>query len=148
MTSALIQKAVIFNLAGDVLMLRRSKTDIRRPLQWDLPGGLRESGEELIDSVKREILEETGLTVGDVVPVYASAEIRTWKNHNEEHEQNAVFLFYIAQTSKDEVTLSYEHDKMQWKSLAVALEEFEYELHKEVLKYILDNDLAKDALSE
>ena len=65
MKTRIVQKAVVLNDAGEVLMLRRSKTDTRRPMQWDLPGGLREENEELLAGVEREITEETGLSVND-----------------------------------------------------------------------------------
>ena len=52
-----------------VLLVRRA----RAPLQgeWSLPGGLVEVGERLADAVRREIAEETGLTVrvGGIVKV-------------------------------------------------------------------------------
>jgi ADP-ribose pyrophosphatase YjhB (NUDIX family) len=55
--------AIIFH--GDaVLLVKRG----RAPLfgQWSLPGGAVETGETLDEAVRREILEETGLTLGDV----------------------------------------------------------------------------------
>ena len=33
------QKAIIYNENGEILTIRRSKTDRKRPLTWDLPGG-------------------------------------------------------------------------------------------------------------
>jgi 8-oxo-dGTP diphosphatase len=44
-----------------VLLIRRG-TEPRKGL-WSIPGGLVELGESLVDAVKREILEETGLIV-------------------------------------------------------------------------------------
>lgn len=147
MTTELIQKAVILNDKGEMLMVRRSKTDIRRPLQWDLPGGLREKDEELIASVQREILEETGLSVNDPKPIFSKTEVRKWKDKDSEQIQNVVFVFYIGKTKSKDVTISHEHSEFQWKPIAEATRDFEYPLQREVLRYIVNNDLVKDALS-
>ena len=54
------QKAILIREDGNLLALRRSKTDPSRPLTWDLPGGEVEFGEDLIESITREIREEVG----------------------------------------------------------------------------------------
>ena len=49
-------------IEGDqVLLVRRAREPLRG--QWSLPGGLVEVGEKLAEAVRREIAEETGLTV-------------------------------------------------------------------------------------
>jgi 8-oxo-dGTP diphosphatase len=53
--------AVIWNGRGEVLLIRRAKEP--RKGQWSLPGGKLEFGETLIDGVRREVREETGLEV-------------------------------------------------------------------------------------
>jgi 8-oxo-dGTP diphosphatase len=52
---------VIWNGRGDVLLIRRAKEP--RKGQWSLPGGKLEFGETLIEGVRREVREETGLEV-------------------------------------------------------------------------------------
>lgn len=53
--------AVIWNDAGQVLLIRRTKEPRRG--QWSLPGGKVEPGETLEDAVRREAREETGLEI-------------------------------------------------------------------------------------
>jgi 8-oxo-dGTP pyrophosphatase MutT (NUDIX family) len=138
MDTVVVQKSLVVNNRGEILILRRSESDTRRPLQWDLPGGQLEPGENLIDGVKREVLEETGLAVGDIHVVYSKTEHRTWK----EGEASVVFLLYAAHAQSDVVTISHEHDQFAWKTIQDALPLFEYPLHLEFLAYVLKNQIA------
>lgn len=53
--------AVIFNGDGEVLLVRRGKPPLHQ--EWSIPGGKVELGETLEEAVKREVREETGLTI-------------------------------------------------------------------------------------
>ena len=46
---------------GGVLLVRRGKPP--REGQWSLPGGAQKLGESVFETARREILEETGLTI-------------------------------------------------------------------------------------
>jgi len=52
--------AVIVN-QGRVLLVRRATEPLKG--EWSVPGGALELGEKLHDGVRREVLEETGLTI-------------------------------------------------------------------------------------
>jgi 8-oxo-dGTP diphosphatase len=71
-----LAKAVILNREGQVLLLRRSKTDTRCPGEWGFPGGNVEADENFTDGVIREIHEEAGLDVPleSLVLVYTATE--------------------------------------------------------------------------
>ena len=139
MNTTIIQKAIVKNNDGDLLILRRSNTDTRRPLEWDLPGGLFEYGEEMLFGVEREIKEETGLEVTGTKAVYSKTEHRIWENG----EANAVFLFYLADAVKGNVVLSNEHDMYKWVTLKEAIDLIKYDLHKELLIYLQTYKLLK-----
>lgn len=138
MKTHIVQKAVIINEKGQILIVRRSGTDTRRPLQWDLPGGQLEEDEELMAGVEREIFEETALEVSGTHLVFSKTEYRTWKGGN---EASVVFLLYASHYENGKVVLSSEHDMCEWKTIEEALPMFEYPLHIEYLKYLLEHKI-------
>lgn len=64
--------AVIANDEGKILLQKRSDN-----LLWGLPGGLKELDETLIECAKREVFEETNLTIEitDFIGVYINPEM-------------------------------------------------------------------------
>ncbi len=61
--------AIITNSRNEVLLqLRDDKPDIRWPAYWVVPGGGREPGETPYETARRELREETGLDVPELVP--------------------------------------------------------------------------------
>jgi len=59
--------AIVVNDAGEILLHRRSDNDL-----WSVPGGAMELGESILQTVVRELKEETGLDVrpGRVTGIY------------------------------------------------------------------------------
>jgi 8-oxo-dGTP diphosphatase len=55
---------VVFNTKDQVLLVRRGKEPGKG--SWGIPGGAVELGERLKDAVKRELKEETGVTVDPI----------------------------------------------------------------------------------
>lgn len=53
--------AVVVDDQARVLLIRRDAEPMKG--HWSLPGGLLELGETLVEGVKREVMEETGLNV-------------------------------------------------------------------------------------
>ncbi len=57
---------------GKVLLLQES-TDYEEGSnagRWDVPGGRVKIGEHFSDSLKREVMEETGLTITNFTPIH------------------------------------------------------------------------------
>lgn len=52
-------KALIFNTEGEVLLLERDHPI--KKIYWDIPGGRLQKGESLMETLLREVKEETGL---------------------------------------------------------------------------------------
>jgi 8-oxo-dGTP diphosphatase len=55
---------------GRALLIRRGSPPLER--QWSIPGGMLEAGETLLDGVRRELAEETGIEVRvlDLIEVF------------------------------------------------------------------------------
>ncbi len=61
---------VVRNTAGDVYVHRRTKTKDLYPGRYDLcAGGVLRAGEDPLDSARRELAEELGVTGVELVPV-------------------------------------------------------------------------------
>ena len=56
---------VVFNKKGEVLLIRNRRYTIGR-LEWEIPAGKIEPGEEKEDAARRECFEETGCTLKDL----------------------------------------------------------------------------------
>lgn len=55
--------AVVLNQAGDIYLIKEDDTNQIGQGRWNLPGGSSDDHESLLDSVVREVMEETGYTV-------------------------------------------------------------------------------------
>jgi len=100
-------KALLFNENNQILVLRRSSTHPRYANHLDFPGGLVERNEEPLSGVVREILEETGLTVG-------SEHVRLiHEKRVSDHIHYMVFAGTLQET-EPAVVISWEHDQFEW----------------------------------
>lgn len=135
MHSFVVSKVLVVNEKGDVLVLRRSQTDERRPGQWDFPGGWVEADEDTLTAVKREAVEEAGIELADPKLVFAFSEMTT--NHG-----SGTWLLFVDQIAGNpDVRLSSEHDLHTWMPPKDLLKEITYERQQKMLSYVLENNL-------
>lgn len=128
--------AVIFRKEGNkihYLLLHyppashRAKSDY-----WDLPKGHIEKGEEIEDTARREVREETGLT--DIKFVEGFME---WLKYFFRFEGKNIFkivTFLLAETKQKDVKISAEHIGFDWLRYEQALERLNFKNAKEILK--------------
>ncbi|WKX70831.1 NUDIX hydrolase [Streptomyces sp. XD-27] len=100
--------AVIADPDGKVLLLHRAAGDYLGGL-WELPSGGVENGEDLVDALRREVAEETGLTVAAVGDYLGHFDYRSGSGR-----KTRQFNFTAAVTTTDETVKLTEHDAHVW----------------------------------
>lgn len=114
-------KAII-GLENKVLVVREGSTyqEGTQIERWGCPGGRINPGEPFLDGLRREVVEETGLTLLSQEPFYVGEwfpEIKGQKNH-------IVAIFFACTptdgTVETDVKLSEEHDAYRWVTEAEA----------------------------
>lgn len=128
MKKYVVAKVFLQNHNNQILLLRRSATAPRRALEWDLPGGFVEDGEDPLEAAIRELAEEAGVNVGSAREVLVTKDI---------YEGELVFRHYIiAMKDHPEITLSYEHDSYVWVASEEYFDYMKYQPHVEAFKRI------------
>lgn len=111
-------KAIIHNARGEVLLLKRVDRE-----GWDLPGGRIQQGESVLETLKREVFEETGLIeLANITPqqmVLAQGTVLSQFKINTSHENitaSGLILWLHKCTTKEEqeVILGPEHQDFLW----------------------------------
>lgn len=119
-------RATIYNTkTNKVLLLQRNDGNN----VWEIPGGKRENNENIVDALKREVQEETGLIINEYKLVYVSPIF-------ENHPVLKPFLNigYLCLVDNSDVVISNEHMDYKWVSV-------------EELANYLDNDIYNDLLN-
>ncbi len=98
-------KAVI-RKNGNILLLRRSLESDFEPGLWEFPGGKINFGENLIEALKREVMEEIGL------PVKVGRPLTTWNFFKEPFWVTGIT--FCCEYAGGQITLSPEHDNFAW----------------------------------
>ena len=114
------------------LLLRRGKSTKNWQKKWQLPGGKMEWGEAPLKTMKREVMEETGLTVKS--PELCGTYTTLIKNGNAT-TYHILMVVYHAKTERTNVRLSDEHDEFRWVTLKEAAR---MELLKDLGSFIRD----------
>lgn len=126
-----VAKVVVVNREGKVLLLRRSKNEVRRPLEWDIPGGHAGEGEFAEEAAVRETREETGveLPARGLRLAYAVS-------HTFEDGLHVTWLFYVAYVENPAIAISLEHTEYAWKDLDEAVAAISYDRQKKAFEYL------------
>ena len=134
-------KIAIKNKSRKILLLRRNpekyKAMGKEALTWDIVGGRINPGSPLLENLKREVMEETGITLKGNVKLVAAQDILRLP------ERHVVRLTYIGSfDTNEQVTLSEEESDYKWFTLK-EIKALPKENIDRFLKEVLDNDLVK-----
>ncbi len=99
---------------------------------WDFPKGNIEYGESEIDTIKREIMEETGIT--DIKFINGFRQQISYRYKKKFKLVNKSVIYYIAETKSNNVVLSFEHTDFAWLNFNDALNRLSFDNSKEILK--------------
>lgn len=116
--------AVIY-CAGEFLLLRYEAG------HWGFPKGNRERGETKLETAKREIEEETGLTGLEFTDFEESI---TYFYKREGKTIYKTVTFFLAKSKTKKVKISWEHTGFEWLPYEKALDNLTYQNAKRVLQ--------------
>ena len=113
---------------GKVLLIKRRSNDVHKPGEWDIPGGRLDPGENPLDGVKREAVEEVGLDVDVQLPLDIHHFTR-------DDGQQVTMIIFLCSTRSENVRLSEEHTEHSWADLQEDLDTFPRWLHSVIKNY-------------
>ena len=99
---------------------------------WDFPKGHIEEGETEIETVQREVQEETSIEDIDVIKAFKQQIGYFYKRDGNLVDKSVVF--YLAKTETEQVKISYEHKGFEWLSYDEALEKLTFKNAKDILE--------------
>lgn len=138
MRSFVVAKVIVVNDNGEMLALRRSQSDIRRPGEWDFPGGHVDESEDMAAAAHRETLEEAGLDLSKLQLVFAMSEVVP------KHGAGTWLVFVAHVAGSPQVTISHEHDLYQWMKPDEFLAAVTYDRQIKMVSYVRDNHLLRE----
>jgi ADP-ribose pyrophosphatase YjhB (NUDIX family) len=95
-------RSVIFDPSDDILILQRHSDN-----NWELPGGRLSSYEGVSEGLRREVQEETSLSI-DIKDILLA---NSWIN---DQNKDRLGVYYVSNTDQRRVRLSQEHTDFMW----------------------------------
>ena len=111
----LINRAIVLDTNGKILLIQRSSIDRWQPGKWEFPGGKLEQNEDISSSLQNEVFQETGLKC-QIITRIACVESRILETGSYQGS-TYVGLTGIVKTDNCKVSLSNEHDDFRWVSI-------------------------------
>ena len=116
--------AVVFRESG----ARRMYLLLQNAGRWDFAKGGMEKGESELETVVREVREETGLQTIRIVPGFRKVIEYFYRRDGKNIHKQVVYL--LAATDQDKVKISFEHQGFGWFPYEEARQRASYENSK------------------
>ena len=118
--------AIVVNQAGLYLLLNRAD---KNSDFWEFPKGHQSEGENDIQTLKRELKEETGIEKFELIKSFAG------KNEyvSSSTGNTRIILLYLIKVPNDKVIISQEHKEYVWVTFDDALTKLNHNKWKEIL---------------
>jgi len=100
--------------------------------RWDFPKGGVEKGESEVQTVLREVEEETGLSDLQMVPGFRKVIEYFYRRDGKNIHKQVTYL--LGETSEERVRISFEHQGFGWFPYREALDRASYDNSKVTLK--------------
>jgi 8-oxo-dGTP diphosphatase len=114
---------------GKLLIVKREPKNVQTPGIWEIPGGRLEIGEDPMEGVKREMLEETGLSVEVVMPFSV-------RHFTRKDGQVITMIIFLCKSVDDKIKLSEEHTHFEWVQIKKAKEKISDFYYPEVERFL------------
>jgi 8-oxo-dGTP pyrophosphatase MutT (NUDIX family) len=123
--------------AGAVLFRRENGAEMFLLLHypaghWDYPKGNIEKGEQELETVRREIKEETGIE--DIVIIDGFKKVIEYNYKRDSVLVHKKVSYYVAECNTSKVTISFEHLGYQWLGYEAAMKRLTFKNAKIVLQ--------------
>ena len=99
---------------------------------WDFVKGNVEPNESEIDTVLRELREETGIVATQTIPGFRERIEYYYRRQGETIRKEVIF--YLIEAPGNKVMLSFEHIGFEWLNYQGAMEKLTFKNAKDVLK--------------
>ena len=131
---------------GKLLALEMTKHPEHAPEGgWFVVTGGVEENESSENAVAREVLEETGLEIEDIIPLNWGSVYEWDYNGVKNICEEINFLSFV---KSGEITLNEEHSQYEWLNLDEFIKKINWDDDKELLKKVLEKALKKEKYFE
>ena len=134
MNTAIAVKGFILNDKQEVLLIKRRENDVHAAGKWEIPGGRLDLGENPFTGLQREVQEEVGLEIENLVPLKVDYFTR-------DDGQIITMIIFLCRKISGDVRLSEEHCDFTWNKGSSVRDTICKEFHSVVdnyEKYFLD----------
>jgi len=122
--------AVVFRVTKDnqaVFLLLQKPSG-----KWDFPKGNIEKGEPTLQTVEREVAEETGVVKIEILPDFKET-IKVFYRFEGEFVRKWI-AFFLAETSQAKIRISFEHQDFAWMPFEQAVKTVSYPQSRRILR--------------